>query len=75
MSRPFTDIAKIDNALDIHNGSLTVSTTPTGKSQQLSSNPYVKTTPTIESIASKYGYRFHNGIFVELTGDQTIIGG
>jgi hypothetical protein len=75
MSRPFTDIAKIKDNQDIHNGSLTISGTPTGNNQQLSSNPYVKTTPTIESIASKYGYRFHNGIFVELTGDQTIIGG
>lgn len=75
MSRPFTDIAKIKNDQDIHNGSLVVSATPVGLHQQLTSNPYVKTTPTIETIASKYGYRFHNGIFVELTGDQTVIGG
>ena len=73
MARPFTDIARIDDNLPIKNGTLIVSSTKTGSYSTY--NRYVLNTPVIEDIASKYGNRFYNGIFVTLTGDQTIIGG
>jgi hypothetical protein len=38
-------------------------------------NRYVQEYPSISGIQSKYGNRFYNGIFVTLTGDQTIVGG
>jgi hypothetical protein len=36
---------------------------------------YVQEYPTISDIDNKYGYRFYNGIFVELVGSQTVVGG
>jgi len=36
---------------------------------------YVQEYPTISDIDDKYGYRFYNGIFVELVGSQTVVGG
>jgi hypothetical protein len=36
---------------------------------------YVQEYPTISDIDNKYGYRFYNGIFVELVGNQTVVGG
>lgn len=38
-------------------------------------NRYVQEYPTISDIDDKYGYRFYNGIFVELVGNQTVVGG
>lgn len=73
MPRPFTDITKAINDNPIKNGTGVVSTTFTG--QYSTNETYVKNTPTITDIASKYGNKFYNGIFVELTGDQTVIGG
>lgn len=73
MPRPFTDIARIKNAEPIKNGTLVTSTTRTGSYN--TNNLYVNNQPTITTIESKYGNRFYNGIFVELTGDQTVIGG
>jgi len=73
MSRPFTDIAKINNSLPIKNGTLVVTTSKTGKYS--TNNLTVLNTPTIETIASKYGYRFYNGVFVQLVDGQTVIGG
>jgi hypothetical protein len=73
MSRPFTDIAKSISSNPIKNGTLVTSTTFTGKYSV--NNNYVNNTPTINTITSKYGYRFYNGIFVELVGNQTVIGG
>lgn len=73
MSRPFTDIAAIDAELPIKNGSVTITSTTSGKYQTL--NTYTKNIPTIENIQAKYGYRFYNGIFVSLVDDQTVIGG
>ena len=64
MSRPFTDIAKINNSKPIKNGTLVITTTNTGFYQ--TNNNTVKNTPTIETIASKYGYRFYNGIFIQI---------
>jgi hypothetical protein len=73
MPRPFTDISKSISTNPIKNGTLVTSTTFTGKYSV--NNNYVKNTPIIDTIASKYGYRFYNGIFVQLVGDQTLIGG
>lgn len=73
MPRPFTDITKAINANPIKNGTAIVSTTFTG--EYSTNDTYVKNTPTITDIASKYGNKFYNGFFVELTGGQTVIGG
>jgi hypothetical protein len=56
----------------IKNGSCVVTTTFTG--QYLTYNYYVKNTPAIEDIETKYDNRFYNGIFVQLVGGQTIVG-
>jgi hypothetical protein len=73
MARPFTDIAKSISANPIKNGTLVTSTTFTGEYSL--NNNCVKNTPIISDIASKYGNRFYNGIFVELVGTQTVVGG
>lgn len=73
MSRPFTDITKAISANPIKNGSIVEGVTPVGLESNL--NSYVKNTPTINDIQNKYGNRFYNGIFVELVGGQTVIGG
>jgi hypothetical protein len=73
MNRPFTDISKSISANPIKNGTLVTSTTFTGKYSI--NDRYVKNTPNIDTIASKYGYRFYNGIFVQLTDDQNVVGG
>jgi hypothetical protein len=73
MSRPFTDIAKSKNSQPIKNGTTITSTTFTGTHN--TNNTNVKNTPAISSIQSKYGNRFYNGIFVQLVGDQTLVGG
>ena len=71
-SRPLTDITASILENPVKNGSVVTSTTFTGKYNTY--NYYVKNKPTISNIASKYGNRFYNGIFVRLTDDQTIIG-
>lgn len=73
MSRPFTDIANAKNDQPIKNGTMLTSTTFTGFYN--TRDTYVKNKPTLSTIQSKYGYRFYNGIFVQLVGDQTVIGG
>jgi hypothetical protein len=73
MARPFTDITTSKSDQPIKNGTLVVSTTRTG--QYKTNNNYVLNVPTIGSIDDKYGYRFYNGIFVELVGNQTVVGG
>lgn len=72
MSRPYTDIATIDNSKPIKNGSAIVSTTVTGEYNTL--DTVVKNVPDINTIYNKYGNRFYNGIFVELIGSQSVIG-
>jgi hypothetical protein len=76
MSRPFTDIKAAISANPVKNGSIVMGTTFTGRSTTNSSgktiygdytinyDPRIKSTPTISTIASKYGNRFYNGIFV-----------
>jgi hypothetical protein len=73
MPRPFTDITKAINSNPIKNGAVVGGTTVTGESY--THNEYVNNNPTISSIQNKYGNRFYNGIFVQLVGDQTVIGG
>lgn len=69
MARPFTDISKSISANPIKNGTLVASTTFTGTYSI--NNNYVKNTPVISDIASKYGNRFYNGIFVNAIGNGT----
>jgi len=65
MPRPFTDITNAQTAQPIKNGSSVSSTTFTGTSTI--ANNYVKNSPTISDIQSKYGYRYYNGILVQVT--------
>ena len=67
------DINKAISANQIKNGTTVVTTTVTGEYSTI--DTYVKNTPTISDIESKYDNRFYNGIFVELVGNQTVIGG
>jgi hypothetical protein len=63
MPRPFTDITNATASTTIKNGTIVVTTTFRGKYSTL--NTFVKNTPTISAIASVYGNRFYNGIFVK----------
>lgn len=73
MSRPFTDITTAKNDQLIKNGTMVTSTTFTGFYN--TRDTYVKNKPDITTIQSKYGYRFYNGLLVQLTDGQTVIGG
>ena len=75
MARPYTDIAKIDNSRSINNKTAVCSTLPTGKSSIRIVRPSYPSDLTIENIQQKFGNRFYNGIFVQLVGNQTVIGG
>lgn len=72
MSRPFTDITVVNNNQPIKNGTIVGLTTPNGLSSKY--NLYSKNSPTINDINNKYGNKFYNGIFVQLTGGATIVG-
>lgn len=72
MPRPYTDITKAISSNPIKNGSVVEGVSFRGSKSTL--DTYVKNTPTIETIQSKYGNRFYNGIFVQLVGDTTIVG-
>ena len=65
-TRPFTDVEKSIDGNPIKNGSIIVSATFTG-SYSVNNNS-VKNTPVLTDIDDKYGYRFYNGIFVEVIG-------
>lgn len=67
------DINKAISGNQIKNGTIVVTTTVTGEYSTI--DTYVKNTPTISDIETKYDNRFYNGIFVELVGNQTVIGG
>jgi hypothetical protein len=73
MARPFTDITRSISSNPIKNGTVIASATFRGT--YALNNNYVKNTPVISDIAAKYGNRFYNGIFVELVGNQTAVGG
>jgi hypothetical protein len=67
------DISKAVSANPIKNGTAIVTCNELGDTQLL--NTYVNNTPTIGDIEDKYDNRFYNGIFVQLVGNQTVIGG
>jgi hypothetical protein len=67
------DINKAISSNPIKNGSSVTTTTFTGTYNTY--NYYVKNTPVLGSIEAKYDNRFYNGIFVQLVGNQTVIGG
>lgn len=73
MPRPYTDITLCKGDQPIKNGTILISTTFHGNYNTL--DTYVKNTPDIDTIKSKYGNRFYNGIFVQLVGDQLVVGG
>jgi hypothetical protein len=73
MPRPYTDITKSISSNPIKNGSVVTGVSFSGSKSTL--NTYTKNTPALEDIQSKYGNRFYNGVFVELIGSQTVIGG
>lgn len=67
------DINKAISSNPIKNGSLITSTSFTGKYK--TQDNYVKNTPAINTIEAKYDNRFYNGIFMQLVGGQTVVGG
>jgi len=67
------DINKAISANQIKNGTTVVTTTVAGEYSTI--DTYVKNTPTISDIEDKYDNRFYNGIFVQLVGNQTVVGG
>lgn len=67
------DIQKAVSANPVKNGSSVNTTTFTGKYQTY--NAYVKNTPSITTIESKYDNRFYNGTFVQLVGSGILVGG
>jgi hypothetical protein len=69
------DIVEAIAANEIKNGSAIVACLPTGPNTNFVNNTYVNNQPNINSIQAKYDNRFYNGIFVQLVGDQTVIGG
>jgi hypothetical protein len=73
MPRPFTDITTAKSSEPLKNGSSVLSTTATGSFS--TNNLFVKNTPTISDIQSKYGNRYYNGILVQISSGQTLIGG
>jgi hypothetical protein len=73
MNRPFTDITKAKSDQPLKNGTIIGLTTPRGTNKLY--NFYVNNTPTINDIYNKYGNKFYNGLFVELAGNQIIVGG
>lgn len=73
MPRPFTDITNSLTDQPIKNGSSVCSTTFKGLSTI--ANDYVKNEPVLADIESKYGYRYYNGILVQLSSGTTLVGG
>ena len=67
------DINKAISANEIKNGTTVVTTTATGEYSTI--DTYAQNTPTISDIEDKYDNRFYNGIFVQLVGNQTVVGG
>jgi hypothetical protein len=67
------DINKAISANQIKNGTTVVTTTATGEYSTI--DTYAQNTPTINDIEDKYDNRFYNGIFVQLVGNQTVVGG
>jgi len=66
-TRPFSDITVAISGNPIKNGTLIDTTSKTGYYSHY--DRYVLNTPASGTIASKYGNRFYNGVFVTLIGD------
>jgi len=64
MARPFTDIQILDETKPIKNGTITITCTKEGYYQTY--DRFVLNTPVIEDIQAKYGYRYYNGVLVNL---------
>lgn len=62
------DIGKANSSNDIKNGTLIVSCTRTGEYNTI--NTYVKNTPTLASIESKYAARFDDPSYYYGDGEQ-----
>lgn len=67
------DITKAISGNPIKNGTSVVTCNELGNTNLL--NTYVSNSPTITDIEAKYDNRFYNGIFVQLVGNQTVVGG
>ena len=67
------DIAEAISANDIKNGTIVVTTTKTGQNSKI--DTYVKNTPTITDIESKYDERFDDPSYYYGIGSATIVGG
>jgi hypothetical protein len=65
-TRPFSDITVAITGNPIKNGTLIDTTSKTGHYSHY--DRYVLNTPASGTIANKYGNRFYNGIFVQVTG-------
>ena len=61
-TRPYSDITVAITGNPIKNGTLIDTTTVTGRYSY--SDTYVQNTPTSGVLATKYGNKFYNGIFV-----------
>lgn len=70
MSRPFTDISRVDSNRPINNKTAICSTTVTGFTTKRIIRPNFPVGLTISNIENKFGNRFYNGIFVNIvSGD------
>lgn len=70
MSRPFTDISRVDSTRPINNKTVICSTTVTGFTTKRIIRPNFPVSLTISNIENKFGNRFYNGIFVNMvSGD------
>ena len=67
------DIALLKSELPIKNGSAVVTCSRTGYASK--SNTYVKNTPTITNIQSKFDNRFDDPSYYYGTGNSTVVGG
>jgi hypothetical protein len=69
-SRPFTDITSAQSGTSvIKNGTAVVTCSNTGEYSKL--DTYVLNTPILTTIDDKYGYRFYNGVFVNIVASGT----
>lgn len=69
------DITVAISGVAINNKRAVCSTLPTGQTAKLLVRPNFPVNLKIENIENKFDNRFYNGIFVELTGNQVLVGG
>jgi hypothetical protein len=70
MSRPYTDITRVDSTRPINDKRAVCSTTVTGFSAKRTIRPNFPVNLTISNIQQKYGNRFYNGVWVNvISGD------